>query len=39
MVRDAIYPEDWAGDAAEIKGEFDERNTLRDRGNRNCRVG
>jgi|SRR5450631_598305 putative transposase len=25
MVRDGIYPEDWAGDVADIKGEFGER--------------
>ena len=25
MVRDGTYPEDWAGDAAEFKGEFGER--------------
>lgn len=25
MVRDGTYPENWAGDAAEIKGEFGER--------------
>lgn len=25
MVRDGTYPEDWAGDAADIKGDFGER--------------